>query len=136
MIILGSHEAAIDLLEKRSANYSSRPHNPMVDMYVPCSLLGCLWANPERCRPSSAGVSWALTLQPYGTWWRRHRKAMHQYFNPNAIKRYERSLELEAHRLTRRLLEHPADFLHHIRQYVSPYQDIHDPFYAYSLMYF
>ena len=32
MIILGSHEAAIDLLEKRSANYSDRSPSPMVDM--------------------------------------------------------------------------------------------------------
>ncbi|KAI0767204.1 cytochrome P450 [Fomes fomentarius] len=96
MIVLGSHEAAIDLLEKRSANYSTRPHNPMVDI---------------------AGFSWALTLQPYGMWWRRHRKAMHQYFNPNVMQRYEPSLQLEAHRLTRRLIEHPADFLHHIRHF-------------------
>ncbi|KAI0807634.1 cytochrome P450 [Fomes fomentarius] len=82
MIVLGSHEAAIDLLGKRSVNYSSRPHNPMLDM---------------------AGISWALTLQPL--------EPIHQYFNPNAIHRYELSMELEAHRLTGRLLEHPADFL-------------------------
>ncbi|KAI0767232.1 CyP450 monooxygenase [Fomes fomentarius] len=94
MIVLGSHEAAIDLLEKRSTNYSSRPDNPMVDI---------------------AGFSWALTLQPYGTWWRRHRKAMHQYFNQSVMQQYKPSLQLEAHRLTRRLIEHPADFLHHIR---------------------
>ena len=34
MIILGSHEAAIDLLEKRSANYSDRAQTPMTEMYV------------------------------------------------------------------------------------------------------
>ena len=34
MIVLGSHDAAIDLLEKRSANYSDRVPSPLVDMYV------------------------------------------------------------------------------------------------------
>ena len=34
MIVLGSHEAALDLLEKRSSNYSDRTPSPMVDMYV------------------------------------------------------------------------------------------------------
>ncbi len=32
MILLGSHEAATDLLEKRSANYSDRTPSPMVEM--------------------------------------------------------------------------------------------------------
>ena len=34
IIVLNSHEAAIDLLEKRSANYSDRSPSPMVDMCV------------------------------------------------------------------------------------------------------
>ena len=32
VIVLGSHEAASDLLEKRSSNYSDRAPSPMVDM--------------------------------------------------------------------------------------------------------
>ncbi|KAI0753233.1 cytochrome P450 [Daedaleopsis nitida] len=96
MIILGSHEAAIDLLEKRSANYSDRSHTPMVDI---------------------AGFSWALTLQGYGTWWRRHRKAMHQFFNPNVVHNYQPSVRLETHRLVKRLLSTPENFMHHIRHF-------------------
>ena len=38
MIILGSHEAAIDLLEKRSANYSDRAPSPMAELYVLLSM--------------------------------------------------------------------------------------------------
>ena len=34
MIILGTHEAAIDLLEKRYANYSDRAPSAMVELYV------------------------------------------------------------------------------------------------------
>ena len=42
MIILGSHEVAIDLLEKRSGNYSDRSSSIMANLYVPhhgCTLL-------------------------------------------------------------------------------------------------
>ena len=39
MIILGSHEASIDLLEKRSSNYSDRPPSAMGDLYVPLFTL-------------------------------------------------------------------------------------------------
>ncbi|TFK85641.1 CyP450 monooxygenase [Polyporus arcularius HHB13444] len=96
MILLGSHEAATDLLEKRSANYSDRTPSPMVEI---------------------AGFSWALTLQGYGPWWRRHRRAIHQFFNPNAILGYAPSQRLEAHRFALRLLDTPGDFLHHIRHF-------------------
>ena len=34
IIVLGTHEAALDLLEKRSSNYSDRPHLAMVELYV------------------------------------------------------------------------------------------------------
>lgn len=33
-VILGSEQAAIDLLEKRPLNYSDRPEFPMHDLYV------------------------------------------------------------------------------------------------------
>lgn len=42
MIILGTHEAAVDLLEKRSGNYSDRSSSIMANLYVPhhgCTLL-------------------------------------------------------------------------------------------------
>jgi hypothetical protein len=34
IIILGSMKACIDLLDKRSHNYSDRPRFPMLDLYV------------------------------------------------------------------------------------------------------
>ena len=113
MIVLGSHEAAIDLLEKRSANYSDRTPSPMIEMYA-----RNLRSTHLSLMRSRAGFSWALTLQRYGTKWRRHRRAMHQFLNANAVLEYAPSQRLEAHRLARRLLEHPSDFLHHIRQCV------------------
>lgn len=32
ILLLGTHEAAIDLLDKRSALYSDRVHSPMVNL--------------------------------------------------------------------------------------------------------
>ena len=41
IIVLGSHEAAVDLLEKRSANYSDRPTFVLGEMYA--EPLSYLW---------------------------------------------------------------------------------------------
>ena len=124
MIILGSHEAAIDLLERRSANYSDRAPSPMAELYVPPAIAlkvfeglpySSLIHSPKI---SSSDFYWALPVQGYGPWWRRHRRAFRQYFNPNAVKTYDAAQKLEAHRFVRRLIDAPEDFLHHIRQYV------------------
>ncbi|KAH9937809.1 cytochrome P450 [Epithele typhae] len=93
LIVLGSQEAAIDLLEKRSTNYSDRVPSPMIRI---------------------AGLEWALALQPYGSWWRRHRRALHQYFSPAAVAQYAASQKLEAHRFVRRLVDTPDDLVSHI----------------------
>ncbi|KAH9937862.1 CyP450 monooxygenase [Epithele typhae] len=96
MVVLGTHEAAVDLLEKRSANYSDRPLSPMTEI---------------------SGFSWGLTSLPYGPWWRRYRRAMHQHFNLNAVERYAGWQEVEAHRLVRRLIDSPEHFVSHIRHF-------------------
>ncbi|EJF55653.1 cytochrome P450 [Dichomitus squalens LYAD-421 SS1] len=80
MIVLGSHEAASDLLEKRSSNYSDRPPSPM-----------------------------------YGPFWRRGRRAFHQFFNKTAVQNYTADQRREAHRLVVRLIDQPEEFVHHIR---------------------
>lgn len=36
MIVLGTHESAVELLEKRSANYSDRMHSVMAALWVCC----------------------------------------------------------------------------------------------------
>ncbi|TBU23425.1 cytochrome P450 [Dichomitus squalens] len=94
IIVLGSHEAASDLLEKRSSNYSDRPPSPMVDI---------------------SGFRWAFTVREYGPFWRRGRRAFHQYFNQTAVQNYAADQRREAHRLVMRLIEQPEEFVHHIR---------------------
>jgi hypothetical protein len=34
VLVLGSQRRAVDLLEKRAANYSDRPPFPVIEMYV------------------------------------------------------------------------------------------------------
>ncbi|RDX44595.1 CyP450 monooxygenase [Lentinus brumalis] len=94
MIVLGSHEAAVDLLEKRSANYSDRSISTMAKL---------------------CGLDWVLTLINYGPWWRRHRRTFHQFFNAAAVQEYQPSQRREAHKFVLRLIEQPKDFVHHIR---------------------
>jgi len=55
-------------------------------------------------------------LIPYGHWWRRHRRAFHEHFHPNVVKKYHPIQIREARALIARLLESPKNFRHHIRQ--------------------
>ncbi|KAI0767233.1 cytochrome P450 [Fomes fomentarius] len=94
MIILGSHEVASELLDKRSANYSDR---------VP-SVMRLI-----------SGWEWTFVLMPYGAPWRRRRKEMHQFFHPNAVTQYQPLQQRETQTFLRRLVEKPDTFLHQVR---------------------
>ncbi|KAI0705584.1 cytochrome P450 [Earliella scabrosa] len=94
MIILGSHEAAIELLDTRSANYSSRVQSVMAQI---------------------AGWEWIFSLMPYGPVWRRRRKEMHQFFHPNAVVQYQPLQQREAAKFLKKLLAKPDTFLHQVR---------------------
>ena len=61
------------------------------------------------------GFTWAFSLMPYGSSWRRHRKVFHQYFYPNAVANYVPKQLVEARNTLLRLDERPADFMDHIR---------------------
>ncbi|KAI0360841.1 CyP450 monooxygenase [Trametes cingulata] len=95
MVLLGTHETSVDLLEKRSSIYSDRNISTMASL---------------------TGWDWVLTMLNYGPWWRRHRRAFHQFFNPTAVIPYRASQELEAHRFAKRLMDDPKHFLHHVRR--------------------
>nr|BED43007.1 cytochrome P450 monooxygenase [Trametes versicolor] len=98
MLILGSHHIALDLLEKRSALYSDRVRSAMVDL---------------------AGFDWLLATMPYGPWWRRHRRAFHQFFNPTAIVELRSIQRTQVGHFLNRLINTPDDFYEHIRHLFS-----------------
>ncbi|KAH9894042.1 cytochrome P450 [Cubamyces lactineus] len=87
-VILNSHSAALDLLEKRSSIYSDRPANIMTQL---------------------TGWDWTLALKRYGKDWRRVRQPFWQHFHSNVVKQYEPTQQLEARRFLRRLLNVPED---------------------------
>lgn len=82
-VILNSAEAAMDLLDKKSAIYSDRPPFPMFE------LMG--W---ER----------SLALTGYGKIFQKHRRMLHHYFNENATPAYEPIQTQEARLLLQNIL--------------------------------
>ena len=63
-------------------------------------------------------MHWDMTIgfQPYGQWWRKHRKSFQDYFHPNQMSKYKPILRQEVQAFLRRLLVTPDNFFHHIRQ--------------------
>ncbi|EJF60847.1 cytochrome P450 [Dichomitus squalens LYAD-421 SS1] len=98
LIILNDYNTAIDLLDKRSSIYSSRPPTPMFRL---------------------TGWDWALGMMPYGPWWRRHRRAFWQEFHSDVVGRYHSNQEESARRLLARLLKSPQHFTEHIEYSVG-----------------
>lgn len=88
-IILNSVRAAVELLDKRSANYSDRP-----SMLV-YTLMG--WTH-------------SLVLTPYGTRFQTHRRMFQQHFSRTASARYRPAQRRDARILARKLLAAPENF--------------------------
>ncbi|KAJ8474341.1 hypothetical protein ONZ51_g7280 [Trametes cubensis] len=98
MVLLGTHDAAKDLMERRSSKYSDKP--PFVMSYL-------------------TGWDWALPVLRYGPWWRRSRRMFHDCFNAGAIIQY-RPTQMEAvHRFLSRLLSDPRAFPNHIKHLIA-----------------
>ncbi|KAJ7448564.1 cytochrome P450 [Mycena latifolia] len=93
VIVLSSSDAAVDLLEKRSAIYSDRARMPMVS-----ELMG-----------------WDFNFGSLGDHWRAHRRLFHNVFHAEAAQMF-RPTELSAtHELLRRVLHDPDAFMDHLR---------------------
>ncbi|KAJ9495776.1 hypothetical protein LTR99_010686 [Exophiala xenobiotica] len=89
-VIVSDPNVAVDLLEKRSNKYSSRPR------FVVMGEL--LWDNS------------AILVQPYGKAWLVRRKALHSALTPRVLLNYRPVQEAEATRLCHQLFERPQDF--------------------------
>jgi cytochrome P450 len=117
-LILSSLEIATDLFEKRSLYYSDRKQMTMLnELYVSHSFrlkLEELIKIDVRCGRMD-GVT-IMSLMPYGTWWRRHRRLFQESFHRNAITKYQPLQRQEVQAFLRRLLVTPDNFFHHIRQ--------------------
>src|ERR1700761_9309408 len=98
-LIISDPQIAVDLMEKRSNKYSSRPR--MV-------VLGEVYN----------GNSSILT-QPYGKAWSVRRKLLHQALNPKALRLYKPTQEAEASRLCYALLSDPEGWEKQIERFTS-----------------
>ncbi|KAG5635545.1 hypothetical protein H0H81_010909 [Sphagnurus paluster] len=94
IIVLDSEEAISELLEERSAIYSSRPRMPMIN-----ELMG-----------------WGFNsgMMPYGDEWRSHRRLMHKQLHQP--ERFQPHQLRATHGLLRRLLDEPNNLERHLRQ--------------------
>ncbi|RPD81994.1 CyP450 monooxygenase [Lentinus tigrinus ALCF2SS1-7] len=90
LVVIDDPAIAVELLEKRSTVYSSRPDSIVVEML---------------------GFRWNVGLMPYGQGWRSRRRVVWQHFHPGILHRYNLLLETNAQRILRRLLAGSADEL-------------------------
>jgi cytochrome P450 len=98
-IVISDPNIAAELMEKRSAKYSSRPR--MVAMGE------ILWD----------GAS--ILVQPYGKEWSVRRKLLHQALTPKALRLYKPVQEAEASRLCWQLLQSPDNWEKLLERFTS-----------------
>ena len=98
-IILGSAQAAWDLLEKRGSVYSSRPRFIMGGELLSGGLRGL--------------------MAPYNAFWRRWRKLLHSCFMQRQSETYRHIQSLESKILLNDLLRAPEQFRTHLERYAA-----------------
>lgn len=103
-IIISSMDAAVDLLEKKSAIYSDRPTLPMAGELLK-------WSQQ-------------LVFSQYGDHFRNMRKLLHRYLGGRGqldkMIPYHELIESETQRFLDRILEHTGHFQHpgHLTEYI------------------
>lgn len=98
-ILLGSAQAAWDLLEKRGAVYSSRPRFIMGGELLSGGMRGL--------------------MAPYGPFWRRWRKLLHGEFMQRQSETYRPFQSMESKVLMHDLLADPGAFRRHLERYAA-----------------
>ncbi|KAK7739653.1 hypothetical protein SLS53_005620 [Cytospora paraplurivora] len=99
MIVLSSDVVARDLLDKKSAIYSSRP-----ELFIGQTI-------------GSGGLR--LPFMPYSKTWRTLRRCLHTILNIRAAKSYAPYQDLENKQMLAELLDQPEDFGDHIQRYAD-----------------
>ncbi|KAI0373871.1 cytochrome P450 [Pilatotrama ljubarskyi] len=94
MVVIGSASVAVELLEKRSANTSDRPSSVTLPL---------------------VGNDVALSIMPYGQWWRDHRRAFWQVFHQDAVREYQDIQRVITRMFLKKLMDRPQEFKQHIR---------------------
>ncbi|KAH8103696.1 cytochrome P450 [Phellopilus nigrolimitatus] len=93
-LFVNSYDVAVDLLDKRGDNYSSRPQNTMLEL---------------------EGWTELTVFLPYGDEHRKSRQLIHGFFKQTAVSDFHELQTQITHKLLLRLLKSPGDFAGHIR---------------------
>ncbi|EKM54592.1 uncharacterized protein PHACADRAFT_258552 [Phanerochaete carnosa HHB-10118-sp] len=96
LVVLSSQEAASDLLEKRSAIYSSRPRSIAQELIGWTDMLGFL---------------------PYGEQFHKQRKLFQQAFTKQGCVVFQPSQLSQTHVLLKKVLQDPERFDDHVRRF-------------------
>ncbi|KAF9223826.1 cytochrome P450 [Gyrodon lividus] len=96
IIVLNSLDTAKALLEKRSHNYSTRPHIAVNEFL---------------------GISYNTALLPYSNEWRLHRKVFQQSLRAEGVIAYHSMQRRMAHVLIKNITNSPADYVEHLATY-------------------
>jgi cytochrome P450 len=86
----------------------------MLELYVP--LPTNMFYSTSKVS-DRMGWTFSVVRMPYGTMWRRHRRAIHEHFHVNAVQKYIPIQTKETQAFLHRLLITPENFIHHIRQW-------------------
>ncbi|KAJ1300670.1 hypothetical protein OPQ81_002318 [Rhizoctonia solani] len=103
LLILNSVEAASDILEKRSACYSDRPHIPMIT------------------EPALMNWSRNISIVGYNDIWRHYRRVMNNWLNMRAVSQFNDLQERQARLLLQRLLNTTT--------HTQPFEDVKHEFF-------
>uniref|UniRef100_A0A8H7XX85 Cytochrome P450 n=1 Tax=Psilocybe cubensis TaxID=181762 RepID=A0A8H7XX85_PSICU len=95
IVVLDTHDAAMELLERRSSKYSSRAHLPMVNELM--------------------GWDFAVGFKEYGQQWRDCRRLMHHSFHPGAVVLFRPHMLRATRNLLKRFLDYPENIMGNIR---------------------
>ncbi|KAK0447359.1 cytochrome P450 [Desarmillaria tabescens] len=95
-IIVNSAEAAMELFERRSVNYSDRPDFTMLKL---------------------SGWDYNFAFMRYSDRWRIHRRVFHQYFQPRAVPAYYPAQVKATSVMLQQFLKSPDNFEHHVRHH-------------------
>ncbi|PIL24713.1 cytochrome P450 [Ganoderma sinense ZZ0214-1] len=93
MLVLGNPSDILELLDKQSANTSSREH----------SIIGTLSGHESN-----------LSGMPYGPWWRRNRRELWHEFYPGVVSAYMPAQQKSAHRFLNKLMKSPLKLREHV----------------------
>ncbi|KAL5478269.1 hypothetical protein ACEPAI_2453 [Sanghuangporus weigelae] len=99
IIVLGTAQAAWDLLEKRSDKYSSRPRFIMSGEILSDNMRGLMLPNNEE--------------------WRKWRKILHTGFHLRQAQKYRVIQSLESKVTMQQIVENPEEFEKYIQRYAA-----------------